>query len=216
MINKHVIIVLILLNTAARVLLSNMSNTSILVPGSLSPSPAPGFNFMLGRRTCYDALTVCPLGIPTNFVDGLPVGITTPFCRKCPMAPESKIPELFMSRTSRPNNVDDSEDFVCSPSSTLFAKAGMIVSAWTIGRKGLYSWAIHVATLSWILVSAPWYLVSSPVALSIVEIEYAALMKSIAAFVLGSWLCTPSEDGLRLSSMANPKKAHLTVSHLPC
>ena len=33
MINTNVIIVLFLLNTAARVLLSNMSNTSILVAG---------------------------------------------------------------------------------------------------------------------------------------------------------------------------------------
>ena len=60
--------------------------------GSSSPNLAASLKPVMGSSTCCVALSVCPFGIPTAFVDGRPVGMPTPVCVKCPVAPVSITP----------------------------------------------------------------------------------------------------------------------------
>ena len=46
----------------------------------------------MGSSTCCIALSVCPFGMPTVFVDDCPMGMPTPVCVKCPVAPVSITP----------------------------------------------------------------------------------------------------------------------------
>ena len=60
--------------------------------GSLSPNLAALLRLSMGHSTCCVALSVCPFGMPTAFPDGRPVGMPTPVCVKCPVAPKSITP----------------------------------------------------------------------------------------------------------------------------